>query len=109
MTVERLHRRSTETAVVSNADSRMRMLCYVIKSCTFLANLPFLYTVYVLRDLELPRDLGPITLSEDEGIEKPSPEIFWRTLHRVNEKRAFAGGAKITPAECLHIGDEIDW
>jgi len=85
-TLHRLHSRSIYTALVSNADTRMRS---------------------VLRDLEFPAFLHPIVLSEEEGIEKPSPEIFLRALHRVNTEIALQGGRDIAPAECLHVGDEI--
>ncbi|KAJ7096225.1 HAD-like domain-containing protein [Mycena epipterygia] len=71
------------TAVVSNADSRM---------------------FSVLKDLDFPAYLSPILLSESEGIEKPSPEIFLRALQRVN-----AGlETPITPPECVHVGDELE-
>ncbi|KAJ7178433.1 HAD hydrolase subfamily IA REG-2-like protein [Mycena crocata] len=71
------------TAVVSNADSRM---------------------LSVMKDLNFPTYLNPILLSESEGVEKPSPEIFLRALRRVNEKLE----RPITPSECVHVGDELE-
>jgi len=70
------------TAVVSNADSRM---------------------LSVLKDLAFPAYLTPIMLSENEGVEKPSPEIFLRTLRRINTELDIP----IAPPECLHVGDEL--
>ncbi|KAK7005598.1 putative hydrolase C7D4.05 [Favolaschia claudopus] len=72
------------TAVVSNADARM---------------------LSVLEDLEFPPYLRPIVLSETEGVEKPSPEIFDILLQRVND--ALESEPPISPAECLHVGDEL--
>ncbi|KAJ7497390.1 HAD hydrolase subfamily IA REG-2-like protein [Mycena latifolia] len=71
------------TAVVSNADSRM---------------------LSVLKDLTFPAYLSPIVLSESEGIEKPSPEIFLRTLQRINSELE----KPIAPPECVHVGDEFE-
>ncbi|KAJ7446154.1 HAD-like domain-containing protein [Mycena galericulata] len=72
-----------QIAVVSNADSRM---------------------LSVLPDLAFPKYLSPILLSENEGVEKPAPEIFLRALTRVNAKLE----TPITPSECLHVGDELE-
>ncbi|EKM81039.1 hypothetical protein AGABI1DRAFT_105876 [Agaricus bisporus var. burnettii JB137-S8] len=69
------------TAVVSNGDSRLRS---------------------VLQDLGFPSYLSPIVLSEEEGIEKPSREIFERALLRVNDT-----GKRISLGECIHVGDEL--
>ncbi|KAF8210374.1 HAD hydrolase subfamily IA REG-2-like protein [Mycena galopus ATCC 62051] len=73
------------TAVVSNGDSRM---------------------LSVLEDLDFPTYLWPIILSETEGIEKPSPRIFDLLLRRVNFE-VETSLPRITPAECLHVGDEL--
>ncbi|KAJ6499988.1 HAD hydrolase subfamily IA REG-2-like protein [Mycena vitilis] len=73
------------TAVLSNADSRMSS---------------------VLRDLDFPPYLNPILLSEAQGIEKPSPEIFRLLLRRVNDERG--SEPPITPQECVHVGDELE-
>ncbi|TFK73991.1 HAD-like protein [Pluteus cervinus] len=75
------------TAVVSNADSRIRS---------------------VLEDLGFPSTLAPIILSEEEGVEKPSPEIFMRALQKVNDANLRTEGFKpIEPRECVHVGDEL--
>ncbi|KAJ7770131.1 HAD-like domain-containing protein [Mycena maculata] len=71
------------TAVVSNADYRM---------------------LSVLEDLDFPSYLSPILLSDGEGVEKPAPEIFLRALRRVNGEQE----TPIVPAECLHVGDELE-
>ncbi|KAJ6499205.1 HAD-like domain-containing protein [Mycena sanguinolenta] len=71
-----------QTAVVSNGDSRF---------------------VSVLQDLDFPDYLKPIILSESEGIEKPSPKIFHSLLHQINVELE----TPITPAECVHVGDEL--
>jgi len=73
-----------QTAAVSNADSRIRL---------------------VLQDLGFGASLDAVVLSEEAGVEKPSPEIFLQALSMVNSKRS---QSLITPEECLHIGDEID-
>jgi hypothetical protein len=49
--------------------------------------------------------LSPILLSEEEGIEKPNPEIFDRALHQVNLSR----GESLMHSQCLHVGDELEW
>lgn len=59
-----------------------------------------------MQDLQFPPFLTPILLSEEEGIEKPSKDIFMRALQRVcNDEKT--GGLAIDPSECLHIGDEL--
>ncbi|KAF8967857.1 HAD-like domain-containing protein [Flammula alnicola] len=73
------------TAVVSNGDSRIRA---------------------VLKDLEFPDTVDPIVLSEEEGIEKPSREIFMKALELVNRKVDREQGL-IHPKQCLHVGDEL--
>ncbi|KAL1745694.1 HAD-like domain-containing protein [Schizophyllum fasciatum] len=77
--VSRLKELNISTAVVSNADSRMHM---------------------AIRDLELSPFLGPIVLSEETKVAKPSPEIFLQAMHRVDPS--------IKPGECLHVGDELE-
>ena len=61
----------------------------------------------MLQDLNFPDFLQPVVLSEEEGIEKPSKQIFMKALELIN------GGLKtesiIRPQECLHIGDELIW
>lgn len=62
-----------------------------------------------MKDLKFPSFLAPIVLSEEEGFEKPSNEIFARTLKLVNEAQASRIEREVEEAECLHIGDELDW
>ncbi|KAF9070649.1 HAD-like protein [Rhodocollybia butyracea] len=82
-TIDALHQRGIYTAVISNSDARSRL---------------------VLKDLEFPDSMVPIVLSEQEGIEKPTPEIFLRTLERVSTLR----GERITAGQTIHVGDELD-
>ncbi|KAL1755665.1 HAD-like domain-containing protein [Schizophyllum commune] len=77
--VMRLKELGISTAVVSNADSRMHM---------------------AIRDLELSSFLGPIVLSEEAKIAKPSADIFLDAMRRVDPS--------IKPEECLHVGDELE-
>ncbi|KAF8622735.1 hypothetical protein AX15_006825 [Amanita polypyramis BW_CC] len=85
-TIKHLHERmGIKTAVVSNADARIRS---------------------ALEDLGFPPSLDTIVLSEEEGIEKPAREIFLRAIELVNEK-ALRRRKPLKPAECLHIGDEL--
>ncbi|KAJ7901933.1 HAD-like domain-containing protein [Mycena olivaceomarginata] len=77
--------RHVSTAVVSNADFRM---------------------LSVLKDLDFPRYLNPIILSEIEGVEKPSPRIFDLLLRKVNVGIQ-PPWTPIKPAECLHVGDDL--
>ena len=60
----------------------------------------------VLKDLSFPDSLQPVVLSEEEGIEKPSEQIFMRALDLVNGDLKMES---IRPEECLHIGDELIW
>lgn len=71
------------TAVVSNADARIRL---------------------ALKDLGFPASLCPIVLSEEAGAHKPSREIFQHMLSQVNSNSEIP----ITPEDCLHVGDEFD-
>jgi len=73
------------TAVVSNGDTRIRA---------------------VLKDLEFPDTLEPMVLSEEEGVEKPSSEIFLKVLELVNNEHEQHGN-RILPSQCVHIGDEL--
>ncbi|EPQ57694.1 hypothetical protein GLOTRDRAFT_38464 [Gloeophyllum trabeum ATCC 11539] len=61
-TLEKLRAMGVKSALVSNADSRMRL---------------------VLDDLSLSPHLTEILISEEEGIEKPAKEIFARACQRV--------------------------
>lgn len=47
-------------------------------------------------------------LSEEEGIEKPSRDIFMRVLDLVNQRKSL-NEKLIHPEECLHVGDELSW
>ncbi|KAF9268449.1 HAD hydrolase subfamily IA REG-2-like protein [Marasmius fiardii PR-910] len=89
-TLNILRSKNMLTAAASNSDSRMRS---------------------VLKSLDFPNFLSPILLSEEEGIEKPNPEIFLRILTRVNGEQRTKyqpnGWVDITPQECLHIGDDL--
>jgi len=69
------------TALVSNTDSRMHT---------------------VLQDLDVASYLNPIVLSEEMGVEKPSPEIFLHACHDPD------GNHILKPEECVHVGDELD-
>jgi len=82
--VSHLHSFGIRTAIVSNGDSRIRA---------------------VLQDLSFPKEVQPILLSEEEGVEKPSREIFLRALERVNAMESEK--AAILPKHCLHVGDEL--
>jgi FMN phosphatase YigB (HAD superfamily) len=65
--------------LISNADSRIRL---------------------VLQDLEVLQYFDPIVLSEEEGIEKPTREIFARAIAR---SRSIS-----RPDECVHVGDDLE-
>lgn len=73
-TLEALSRRGTTLAVISNWDRRLPG---------------------ILDGLGLTPFFDTITVSRLEGIEKPSPEIFHRTLARLG----------VTPERVLHVGD----
>jgi FMN phosphatase YigB (HAD superfamily) len=62
----------------------------------------------VLQDLDFHPLLDPVVLSEEEGFEKPSPEIFLRAISQVSEKVESQGRNPIRPEECLHVGDELE-
>ena len=53
-----------------------------------------------IRDLELSSFVGPIVLSEEAKIAKPSADIFLDAMRRVDPS--------IKPEECLHVGDELE-
>ena len=61
-----------------------------------------------MKDLSFPLSLDPVVLSEEEGIEKPSREIFDRVLWYVNQNQSPEKG-RIETEECLHVGDELEW
>ncbi|KAI0093338.1 HAD hydrolase subfamily IA REG-2-like protein [Irpex rosettiformis] len=64
------------TGLVSNTDSRMHL---------------------VIGDLGIASYLDPVLLSEEQGVEKPSKEIFQRACH--------IAGVQLD--EVLHVGDEL--
>lgn len=53
----------------------------------------------VIEDLDILPYLDTVLLSENEGVEKPSREIFQRACERLGVK----------PEETVHVGDELDW
>lgn len=53
----------------------------------------------VIEDLGIMPYLDAVLLSEDEGVEKPSCEIFRRACERLGVK----------PQETVHVGDELKW
>lgn len=68
----------------------------------------YIFLGNVLKDLSFPSALQPIMLSEEEGAEKPGPEIFAKTLQLVNRDKDLIQNP-IHPKQCLHIGDELMW
>lgn len=54
----------------------------------------------VLDDLNISQYFQAMSFSEEEGVEKPDPVIFSRTL----EKLAFQGSG----SDVLHIGDSYE-
>lgn len=52
----------------------------------------------VLADLGISSYLDPVLLSEEEGVEKPSLQIFLRACQRAGIERD----------EVLHVGDELE-
>ncbi|KAG8808215.1 hypothetical protein FRC19_006056 [Serendipita sp. 401] len=76
-TIEALSQRGIQTGLVSNTDKRMRL---------------------VLEDLGVLSMLSPALFSSEEGVEKPSSEIWHRALQR----------AEVQAPDALHVGDELD-
>lgn len=62
-----------------------------------------LHAGLVLEDLGLSGLFDTILLSEEEGLEKPHPDLFARALNRVNQQ----GGLSIRTDQCLHVGDDL--
>ncbi|KAI0700880.1 HAD hydrolase subfamily IA REG-2-like protein [Cytidiella melzeri] len=85
---------NVRTGLVSNTDARMR------KSTMSLGTL-ILHADFtagsVIGDLGIASYLDPILLSEEEGVEKPSVEIFQRACDT----------AGVELDEVLHVGDEL--
>ncbi|EMD37729.1 hypothetical protein CERSUDRAFT_114362 [Gelatoporia subvermispora B] len=74
--LQRLEALNIRTGLISNTDARMRA---------------------VLEDLGVLPLLDPVLLSEEEGVEKPSREIYLRACAR----------AGVRPEEVVHVGDEL--
>jgi len=75
-TLEQLRSQGYTLAIISNWDSRLGEL---------------------LHHLELEEYFATITVSSIEGVEKPLPEIFMRTLSRLG----------VQAAESAHVGDSL--
>jgi putative hydrolase of the HAD superfamily len=73
-TLEELGARGIRLAVISNWDRRLPD---------------------ILRNLDLTHMFDTVTVSSIEGVEKPSPEIFQRTLDRM----------ELSAEEVIHVGD----
>jgi len=78
--LQQLREMNVRTALVSNADARMRL---------------------VLTDLEISPLLQPLLLSEEVGVEKPHTEIFQRAFKRA------ALDENVTLNQGVHVGDEL--
>lgn len=52
-----------------------------------------------MEDLGLLQLADTVLLSEEEGVEKPSCEMFQRAHRRIGVK----------PEETVHVGDELGW
>ena len=57
------------------------------------------FTGNALGDLGVSTLMDTILLSDEEGVEKPSCEIFSRACRRMG----------VEAQEALHVGDELDW
>jgi FMN phosphatase YigB (HAD superfamily) len=98
--VRELRTLSIRTALVSNTDSRMRKPGF--HNSFNLIQTPH-STDLVLRDLEVASYLDPVILSEETGVDKPSPVIFLKACRELN------GSHTLKPEQCVHVGDELDW
>jgi putative hydrolase of the HAD superfamily len=72
--LHRLHSRGLALAVISNWDGRLPD---------------------ILAGLGMARFFSVVTVSSLEGVEKPSPEIFWRTLDRLG----------VVSEQAIHVGN----
>ncbi|KII92083.1 hypothetical protein PLICRDRAFT_36861 [Plicaturopsis crispa FD-325 SS-3] len=79
-TLDDLETAGIPTAIISNADSRMRL---------------------AMEDLGLLKHTRGLLISDEEGFAKPDPRIFHRAMR-------LYGPAHIEPEQCLHIGDDPD-
>ncbi|KAI0633338.1 HAD hydrolase subfamily IA REG-2-like protein [Trametes polyzona] len=75
--LRRLRELNIRTGLISNTDARMRE---------------------VIEDLQLIPLLDTVLLSEEQGIEKPSPEIFKKACTQLGVK----------PEGTVHVGDELE-
>jgi beta-phosphoglucomutase-like phosphatase (HAD superfamily) len=92
MVVQALESRNIRAGLISNTDSRMRMSHLISRYYV-----THLSTGLALEDLGVLSMLSPTLFSEEEGIEKPSPEIWHRALNR----------AGLDASQAIHVGDEI--
>ncbi|KAG1716631.1 hypothetical protein ID866_509 [Astraeus odoratus] len=76
-----LREMGVRTALISNADARMRL---------------------VFNDFGVSPLLQPLLLSEEVGIEKPHSEIF-----RMAHEDGTAEGRDLRADQCVHVGDEL--
>ena len=83
------------TGLVSNTDSRMREP--ELTPQTLGVRHSYFVTGLVIGDLGIEPYLDPVLLSEEQGVEKPSAEIFQRACN-------IAG---VQLGEVLHVGDEL--
>lgn len=93
--VKELEALNIRTGLVSNTDSRMREPELTLQ--TLGVGHSYLVTDLVIDDLGIQSYLDPVLLSEEQGIEKPSAEIFQRACN-------IAG---VQLGEVLHVGDEL--
>jgi beta-phosphoglucomutase-like phosphatase (HAD superfamily) len=93
MSVQGLRDSNVKTGLVSNTDTRMSTshLFYIL-FCSYAYS-----AGSVIADLGIASYLDPVILSEEEGIEKPSLQIFLRACQRAGVERD----------EVLHVGDEL--
>lgn len=66
----------------------------------------------VLEDLGLSPLLDACILSEEEGIEKPNPEIWARGIRAAGLGSPPIYNGTIQPPiahEIMHVGDELEW
>jgi HAD superfamily hydrolase (TIGR01549 family) len=91
---------SIRTALVSNTDSRMRKPGF--HDAYYLIQMSHSIDL-VLRDLDVASYFDPVILSEEAGVDKPSPVIFLKACRELN------GSHTLKPEQCVHVGDELDW
>ena len=97
MSVQQLHAMNVRTGLVSNTDVRMREYPYYIHHTQPIADFDVPTSGAVLEDLGVLSLLDPVLLSEEQGVEKPSAEMYRRAGER----------ADVTAGEIVHVGDEL--